>query len=250
MLYFYSMKKSILLLLFLFVSANSFAHYMWIETSPVGKIGKKQEVKVFFGEYSYNEYEKAGEEAFNKVKNFEVFVLTPSGEKTKIEMTPAGLYYSGYFEPKTNGTYVVQLNNNNIDVIDYTQYNFGIFKTHYQAAAKVEVGTKATEQFVLNGDSFTIVNTTNKAHVENSEASFRVFYKAMPIKDQEVTIFITDQWSKKVYTDKNGDIKFSLPWGVKYVMEVTKKEEVPGNYNGKDYQFIWHCETYSFSAAK
>ena len=244
------MKKSILLLLLLFVTANSFAHFMWVETSPVGKINNKQEVRVYFGEYTYGEIENAGEEAFNKVKNFDVWIISPTGEKTKLQMTPAIRFYAGSFEPKTNGTYTVLLNNNSIDVIDYTQYNFGIFKTHYQATAKVEVGSKATEAFTLSPDSFTIVDITKKVHVVNGEASFRIFYKGMPIKDQEVTVFITDQWSKKVYTDKDGIIKFRLPWGVKYIMEITKKEEVPGNYNGKEYQFIWHCETYSILAEK
>lgn len=250
MLYFYIMKKSILLLLLLFVTANSFAHFMWVETSPVGKINKKQEVKVFFGEYTYGEIEKTGQEAFDKMKNFEVYVISPTGEKTKLQMTPGDVFYSGSFEPKANGTYTVVLDNNKIDVIDYTQYDFGIFKTHYHAAAKVEVGGTPTETAVSNPDGFTIVDISKKAPADKGEAIFKVLYKGQPVKDQEVTVFIADQWSKKVYTDKDGIIKFSLPWGVKYIMEVTKKEEVPGKYNGKDYQFIWHCTTYSIQAGK
>lgn len=243
------MKKSILLLLLLFVTANSFAHFMWVETSPVGKLNKKQDVKVYFGEYTYGVVEKVGEEAFNKMKNFEVWVISPSGEKTKLTMTPADMFYSGSFEPKTNGTYTVVLNNNNIDVIDYTQYDFGIFKTHYHATAKVEVGGTMADTAAVNADGLSIVDITKKA-TDKGEVSFKVLYKGQPIKDQEVTVFITDQWSKKVYTDKDGIIKFSLPWGVKYVMEATKKEEVPGKFNGKDYQFIWHCATYCIPAAK
>ena len=79
---------------------------------------------------------------------------------------------------------------------------------------------------------------------------FKLLSKGQPDKDAEVAVFITDQWSKKVYSDADGIIKFSLPWGVKYIMEVTKKEEVPGKYNGKDYQFIWHCATYTIPAGK
>lgn len=250
MLYFCTMKKSILLLLLLFVSANSFAHFMWVETSPVGKLNKKQDVRVYFGEYTYGEVENAGEEAFNKVMNFDVWVISPTGEKTKLQMTPAIRFYAGSFEPKVNGTYTVVLNNNNIDVIDYTQYNFGIFKTHYHATAKVEVGGSATETAAVNPDGLTIVDITKKVHVENGQTAFKVLYKGQPIKEQEVTVFITDQWSKKAYTDKDGIIKFSLPWGVKYIMEATKKEEIPGKFNGKDYQFIWHCATYCIPAAK
>lgn len=250
MLYFYTMKKSLLLFVLLFVSANSFAHFMWVETSPIGKINKKQEVKVFFGEYTYGLQEKVAEEAFGKMKNFEVWVISPSGEKTKLQMTPGELSYNGSFEPKANGTYTVALNNNNIDVIDYTQYDFGIFKTHYHSTAKVEVGGTPAETAAVNPDGLTLVDITKKVHANDGEATFKVLYKGQPIKDQEVTVFIDNQWSKKVYTDKDGIIKFGLPWGVKYVMEATKKEEVPGKFNGKDYQFIWHCATYCIPAGK
>ncbi|PZR21587.1 MAG: DUF4198 domain-containing protein [Flavobacterium psychrophilum] len=244
------MKKSILLILLLFVTANSFAHFMWVETSPVGKINKKQEVRVYFGEYTYGEIENADEEAFNKVKNFDVWVISPTGEKTKLQMTPAVTFYSGSFEPKANGTYTVVLNNSNIDVIDYTQYNFGIFKTHYHATAKVEVGGTASETAAINPNGLTIVDISKKVPANKGEVAFKVLYKGQPVKEQEVAVYITDQWSKKLYTDKDGIIKFSLPWGVKYIMETTKKEEVPGNFNGKDYQFIWHCATYSIPAEK
>ncbi len=248
--YFCTMKKSILLLLLLLVSANSFAHFMWVETNPVGRINKKQEVKAFFGEYTYGVQEKVADEAFGKMKNFEVWVISPSGEKTRLQMTPGDLFYSGSFEPKGNGTYTIVLNNNNIDVIDYTQYDFGIFKTHYHATAKVEVGGTAADTAAANPQGLAIVDITKKLHTDKGETAFKVLYKGQPVKDQEVTVFITDQWSKKVYTDKDGIIKFSLPWGVKYVMETTKKEEVSGSFNGKEYQFIWHCATYCIPAGK
>jgi len=27
-------------------------------------------------------------------------------------------------------------------------------------------------------------------------------------------------------------------------VETTTKEEIPGTYNGEEYEFIWHCATY------
>jgi uncharacterized GH25 family protein len=238
------MKRFLFLLLFL-VSTNSFAHFMWVETNPVGKSGSKQEVKVYFGEYNYGVYEKVNEEAFQKMKNFEVWVTSPSGVKTKLEVQPADTYYSGWFTPTEKGTYTVVLNNNKIDVIDYTQYDFGIFKTHYHSVAKVEVGNKANETAAQNNDGLAVVDVTKKEHKEKGETTLKILYKGQPLAETEVSVFVSDQWAKKVYTDANGIVKFNLPWNTKYVVEVTKKEEVPGNYNGKDYQFVWHCATYA-----
>ncbi|RZJ64806.1 MAG: DUF4198 domain-containing protein, partial [Flavobacterium sp.] len=119
------MKKILLILALFLGTANAFAHFMWIETSPVGKSGQKQEVRVYFGEYTYGVEEKVNGEAFGKMKNFEVWAVGPDGQKSKIEVKPSESYYSGWFTPKANGTYTLLMNNNQIDVIDYTQYNFG-----------------------------------------------------------------------------------------------------------------------------
>lgn len=231
-------------------SANMFAHFMWVETAPTGKAGTKQEVKVFFGEYTYGLQEKVAGEAFEKMKNFEVWAVSPNGDKTALQMQPGENFYSGYFTPKANGTYTIVLNNNKIDVVDYTQYNFGIFKTHYHSTAKVEVGGTAANTASLNPEGLTVVDASKKTAAANGETTLTIFYKGQPLKENEVTIFVADQWSKKLTTDANGSVKFSLPWNTKYVVEVTKKEEVPGKYNGKDYQFIYHCATYTLPLGK
>jgi uncharacterized GH25 family protein len=244
------MKKYILLLAVLLSSVNSFAHFMWIETAPTGKAGKKQEVKVFFGEYTYGVQEKVAGEAFGKMKNFEVWAVAPNGEKTVVQMQPGENFYSGYFTPAANGTHTIVLNNNKIDVVDYTQYNFGIFKTHYHSTAKVNVGDKISDTAAINPQGLTVVDATKKVSSEKAETTLTVLYKGQPIKDTEVTIFVADQWSKKLTTDDKGTVKFTLPWDTKYVAEVTKKEEVPGTYNGKEYQFIYHCATYTLPLGK
>ena len=244
------MKKYILLLVLLFTSFNTFAHFMWVESNPVGKVNKKQEVKVFFGEYTYGLQEKVAGEAFGKMKNFDVWVIAPDGKKTALTVQPGADFYTGYFTPATNGTYTIALNNNKIDVVDYTQYNFGIFKTHYHATAKVQVGEAVTNSAAINTDGLTVVDASKKVSAQNGETVLTILYKGQLVKETEVTVFIADQWSKKLTTDATGNVKFTLPWATKYVVEVTKKEEVPGNYNGKDYQFIYHCATYTLTSGK
>lgn len=239
------MKKIFLLLAFLTLSTNTFAHYLWIETNATGKLNQKQDVKIFFGEYTYGLTEKVGEEAFNKVKNFTVWAVAPNGEKTKLTVEAGDVFYKTSFVPKINGTYTIVLNNNEIDVIDYTQYNFGIFKTHYHCIAKVEVGSKATATAAINPEGITIVDITNKEHKENGEVILKILYKGAIVKEKEVDLFVRDLWSKKVKTDADGLVKFNLPFNTKYIIEVTNKEEIPGKYNGKDYQFIWHSATYA-----
>ena len=76
-------------------------------------------------------------------------------------------------------------------------------------------------------------------------SKLQVSYKDQPLAKNEVTIFISDLWSKALETDEDGIVTLELPWSTKYLVETTIKEEVPGRYQGKDYEFIWHCVTYT-----
>ena len=235
------MKKSIITLLFLFfIASQSFAHYLWIETNATGKIGETQEIKVYFGEYTYGVIEKVNGEAFPKVKDFTLWVVDANGTKTQLKVTPTENYYVTSFTPKSEGTYTVVLNNNKIDVIDYTQYDFGIFKTHYNSSAKIQVGKKTSETIAKNDAGITIKDLSKT----DDEIKLQVLYKGKPLEKNEVKIYMADLWSKTLSTDENGTISFKLPWKTKYILETTTKEEIPGKYNGEEYQFIWHCATY------
>ncbi|TYP98145.1 putative GH25 family protein [Tenacibaculum adriaticum] len=238
------MKKSILtILLALFATMQTFAHFLWIETSPTGKINREQEIRVYFGEYNYDVIEKVDGEAFPKVKDFTLWVVDPSGTKTELKTTAFEEYYSTKFTPTKKGTYTVLLNNNKIDVVDYTQYDFGIFKTHYHSVTKIQVGGKNQDTVASNNEGITV------KHVSDSpkEVKLQVLYKNKPLAKNEVKVFISDLWSKTLHTDDNGFVSFKLPWKTKYIIETTIKEEVPGKYKGEDYQFIWHCVTYSIN---
>lgn len=235
------MKKLSLILLFLLCYTSSFAHYLWIETNPTGKLNKEQEVKIHYGEYTYGVIEKTDDDPFKSVTEFEVWVINPDGTSTQLKLDKKADHYLGHFTPTKEGTFTVQLKNDNIDVIDYTEYDFGIFKTYYQSFAKVNVGntTKASE---ITEEGLSIKELPTK----NDEKILQVYYHGKPVSEQEVKIYVSDLWSKTLSTDVEGKISFKLPWNTKYTVETTKNENVPGTYKGEDYEFIWHCATYCF----
>lgn len=229
------------LALFLLTANTLFAHYLWIETNQKGKVNKEQEIRVYYGEYTYGVTEKVYGEAFPKVKDFTLWVIDPSGHKIELQTEASELYYIAKFTPLANGTYTVLLNNDKIDVIDYTKYDFGIFKTHYHSVAKIQVGNSFKETIASNENGITIKNMRDS----ENEIKLQVLYKNKPLPNNELKVFVADQWSKTLETDENGMVSFNLPWKTKYIVETTIKEEVPGKYNGKDYEFTWHCVTYT-----
>lgn len=224
----------------LFVVTSGLAHYMWLETSNTGTLGKKHGIKVYFGEYTYGVLEETAGDAYQKVANFELWVIAPDGTKLTLSPTAGTDHYAAYFTPSTEGVYTVVLNNNGIGVIDYTQYDFGIFKPHYHSTAKVLVGDADANTKTDNPLGLVIKEIVPKA----GKVTFQIYYKGEPLKKQEVKIFVSDLWSKTLHTDEKGQISFSLPWKTTYTMETTFNEKVPGKYKGKDYEFIWHCATY------
>ncbi|WP_308990870.1 DUF4198 domain-containing protein [Mariniflexile litorale] len=236
------MKKTILTIaLIIFTTTQSFAHYLWIETDPNGQIGTEQNIKVFFGEYTYGVIEKVEGEAFPNVKDFTLWVVDEKGNKVKLETTAFEDHYLAKFTPSANGTYTVVLNNDHIDVIDYTKYDFGIFKTHYHSVTKIQVGNAINKTIALNEKGITVKDiSTNK-----DEIKLQVLFKNKPLAKNELKVFVADLWSKTLETDDNGIVSFKLPWKTKYIVETTFSEKVPGVYKGDKYEFIWHCVTYS-----
>ncbi len=221
------------------------AHYLWIETPESGKLGKAHQVKVFFGEYTHGVTEDPNGENFEGVKNFKLWAIAPSGKKLTIETTAGKEAFVGSFVPEEKGTYTVVLNNDDIEVIDYTEYDFGIFKTHYHATAKVVIGNTVGPTIGTNDTGLVVINGSGKPMKIDEEVTLQVLFKGEPLAGQEVTVFVSDLWTKKLETDAEGKVRLKLPWDTKYTVETTKKEEVPGQYKGVDYEFVWHCATYA-----
>lgn len=228
-----------------FTMSSSFAHYLWVETTEIGEIGKRHAVRVLYGEYTYGEIEEPNGENFQKVSDFTLKVVSPSGKEETLKTNKEGNAYQAFFVPKEKGVYTVVLNNDKIDVIDYTQYDFGIFKTHYHSTAKVSVGDEYNNTSSANNSGLSIVNTSKNEAEKGKKVELQVTYKGEPIAKQEVVIYVSDLWSKKLFTDENGMISFDLPWETKYTVETTKKENVPGTFRDEQYEFIWHCATTS-----
>src|SRR5690606_21269426 len=167
------MKKLITLALFLITANSVFAHYLWIETNPKGELNKEQEIRVYYGEYTYGVVEKVNGEAFPKVKDFTLWVIDPSGHKIELQTEASESYYTAKFTPSVNGTYTVLLNNDKIDVIDYTKYDFGIFKTHYHSVAKIQVGDPVKETIASNENGITLKDISES----KEEIKLHVFFK-------------------------------------------------------------------------
>ena len=239
------MKSKILIFLWLLLgTTQAFAHYFWIETANAGKLNMEHKVKIRFGEYTYGITEKVEGEAFKNVGGFSLWLIAPDGKKTLLTTSPAKDYYLASFTPSQKGTYTLALDNKNIKVLDYTKYDFGIFKPQYHCKSKVVVGTEMHPTKTTNPKGIEITDLSKKPTGIGSEVKLKVLFKNKPLPENEVKIFVNDLWSKEMETAEDGTVNFKLPWNTTYTVEVTYSEKTPGNFEGMDYEFIWHCATY------
>ncbi|MEE4001208.1 DUF4198 domain-containing protein [Tenacibaculum sp. FZY0031] len=238
------MKKSILTILFLTVISNSFAHYLWIETNPTGKLNNEHEIKIRFGEFSEGVIEKVGEDNYNNVKDFTIWLIAPDGSKTSLQTIAKNDYYSTSFVPQQKGTYTIAVDNKKIKVFDYTKYDYTIFKPEYHAKARVVVGNSISKLKSTNPKGIEIIDITPKHHKNTDEITLKVLYKNSALKYGEVTLFAEGKWFVKEKTDEKGLVTFKLPKKTMYTVETTYEEKTPGTFKGDDYKIIWHCATY------
>ncbi len=225
-------------------TTKSFGHFFWIETAPKGQIGEQHEIRIYFGEFTSGEIEKTDGEVFQNAQNFTIWVVDQNGNKEQLQPQAEASYYASSFTPKSKGTYSIILDNKKYQVLDYTQYDYGIFRPQYHSVAKVEVGDKrAPKTASANPESITIIDVST----QEDTAKLQVLFKNKPLADKEVTVFIKEDWSKKIKTDSNGVITFSKPFATRYVVEATHEDELPGSYDGVKYQFTWHCAVYTIN---
>ena len=228
------------LFILLLLAKPALAHYLWIETAATGKQNQKQEVRVYFGEYTYGVIEEVAGDAFKGVSDFKLWLVDPSGKKMQLNTTAKEDHFAAAFTPTKPGAYLVYLENRNIDVLDYTEYDFGIFKPEYQAFQQVLVNTKTPVEVKKYTEGLVIKEVSNTADA----VKLQVFYKGKPLTEAEATLSMLDLWTKKLTTDQSGLLNFKKPFDTKYILEVTHNEQVPGKFKGDAYEFIWHCATY------
>ncbi|WP_214229155.1 DUF4198 domain-containing protein [Pedobacter sp. B4-66] len=234
------MKKinTLLLTLLLSVTTTSiFAHALWIETASSGKVGQKQTIKVFYGEYVANERDSVAK-WYSDVKDFTLWLIGPDQKKTQLALTPGVNQFESSFTPESNGAYTVMVSHEAKELGGTTKY-------HFLSSASISVGKIAA----VSAQNANVL----KLHIEdvlsakvNKPLQLKAFLKDAAAKGKTVSVFSPNGWAKELTTDVNGVAEFTPLWAGRYVVEVTDLDKTAGQHNGKDYKATWKGATYSF----
>nr|WP_068888700.1 nickel transport complex protein, NikM subunit, transmembrane [Pedobacter panaciterrae] len=226
-----------LTLLLSFVTTSIFAHALWIETSVSGKIGQKQSVKVFYGEYVANERDNV-DKWYSDVKEFSLWLIGPDQKKTQLTLTPGENHFEGTFTPDQNGAYTVVVSHEAKELGGTTKY-------HFLSSADVIVG-KALPAAVQNPNALKLHVDGALAAKVNKPLQLKAFLNDAAVKGKTVSVFSPNGWAKELTTDDNGAAEFTPLWKGRYVVEVSDMDKTPGEHHGNEYKATWKGATYSF----
>lgn len=234
------MKKlsfAVLTALLVFASSSVFAHALWIETPTIGKVGQKQTVKIFYGEYA-----DLGRDSvstwYSDVKEFTLWLTGPDNKKTQLIVSPHINHFEGSFTPDQNGSYTLTVSHEALELGGTTKY-------HFLSSAAVSVGNIAPLA-TQNVNTLKLhLNEINTLKLK-SPITVTAVLNDSPAGKKAVTVFSPSGWSKEFYTDENGTFQFTPLWTGRYVIEVSDMDKkVTGTHHGKQFTGVWKGATYS-----
>src|SRR6478735_7126870 len=117
-------KRIYILAVFVLLNiGNTFAHALWIETATTGKVGQKQQVFIYYGEYAENERDSVSH-WFSDVKEVKLWLVSPDNKKVALTTTAESIRLVADFTPTANGTYTLLVDHPVKDVPRTTLYQF------------------------------------------------------------------------------------------------------------------------------
>lgn len=221
---------SLLVLVLLFASFQSFAHNIWIETSGKGKIGQEHMAKIFLGGYGENERDST-QNWFSNTAEAVIWLTAPDGTQKELTKTSAGNGFKTSFTPTQDGVYTLSVKHDVAEVYGTTKYI-------YYAAAKVQVGTAVAAKDWATFSDFAI-----QTHVKAKELKVKALYKNQVAADVSLAVGAPSGWMKHLEA-KAGEATVEAIWNGLYIVEASYREKASGTHNGKEYKTVMHIATF------
>lgn len=235
------MKLKLIVLLLLLNAGNAFAHALWIETTATGKIGQKQQIAIYYGEYAENEKDSVSH-WFSDVKEVKIWLVSPDNKKVQLTTSAEATRLVADFTPSANGTYTILADHPVKEVPRTTLYQF-------VSSATVTVGNVVTpNNAAQNTNSLSL--TANAAYKVNQSITVNALFKNKASTDITFSVVSPTGWSKSFKADASGNLTFTPIWPGVYYVEAFYTEKTTGEQNGKAYESIWRGATYMITVGK
>ncbi|KUG09161.1 DUF4198 domain-containing protein [Solirubrum puertoriconensis] len=209
------------------------AHAVWIESAAKATKNKAHEVKIIYGDYAEGAIEPTAK-WYSDLKTLEVWVVSPSQQKTKLTLTDAGTHLTASFLPEADGLYYVT-------TVHATKELGGTTKYEFSSVAPVLVGS-APPALAAPASPLAIV-AAPKAYKAGAPVEAQVWKAGQPFKNGKVELMSPEGWVKTVKTDADGKVVFTPKLKGTYVLEASDYQEQAGEWHQKPYTHFWQGST-------
>jgi hypothetical protein len=236
------LKKIFYLLFFLLLSNLAYADGYWLELEGSRKKGDTVMIKIRYGGVNENKerYIKNGND-LDKMKDFVLTVINPSGEKSQILIQQKNDFWVGYYLPKTDRTYHIFAIDDQLPVVERENQKQNIKPTQYLHTTYV-IGKKSEQNITmphLNLD----INVSSKA------AKISAFIDGKPVeKGTQLRVFLPNNQDLKLSADEKDTAIIPLLQKGQYLVRLDKTINNEGAFEGKNYFAERHRCDYSLIA--
>ncbi|GHA37982.1 hypothetical protein GCM10007103_19450 [Salinimicrobium marinum] len=211
------------------------AHALYIDTNTEGTSGKIHEVKIYYSEFAERKAEKVTD-WYSNVADFELWLVQPSGKRTKLSTTAHNNHYSANFTPEKNGAYRLEISHVAEDPGDGTAYQFNAF-------APVMVGKKG-KMIPVTTESPELVLAEEIQNINSSKRIFKTYFKGTQKEGITATLFLPSGETKEVKSNSEGILEVELDEkGIYFLEATTYHEDESGKTKKAPYKSVWRCAT-------
>lgn len=212
----------------------TYAHTMWMQANNTADKGSEQEIKVFFGEFSWGKPSNTAK-WFSDIKDYQLMVTEPDGTTAILsKKRQDSLYYVTDFTPAQKGVYTFSFKHVVADV-------YKDKKITYISSAYIAVDGGKKDQLVVGEGTYqlSIPDPAKPTHII-------YLVDGKPAPDMELEI--AKENSKDVLTVKTndkGELQFPKEWKGNFLIELPDSKQVaPTEHNGQTYEYDYKVFCY------
>lgn len=196
------------------------AHYLWLQHD--GKAGH-----LYFGEYE----ESVRERSPGRLDEMPGPVLQTIGRDGSVEPLSATREASGFTFGMPRQGATVLATESHYAVKDWTRHHIGVVKPMFYARLIGNPKESGGKTLPLD------IQPTAKPQ------EFRITFRDAPLPGVDVRVIARNGWAREATSDRNGLVRFSLPWQGQYILHAVHLEQSAGTFEGKAYEAIRHRTT-------
>lgn len=234
------MKQAFYFILFLFLlSSSCYADGYWLELEGSGKKGDTLIIKIRYGGVTEEKYRYINNgEKLNKMKDFEVAVITPQCETVNIPFQQYEDCWKGFYIPIKEGVYQIFATDKYLPVVVREDSLQNIKPIQYlNATYTVNKGKKRKRMTPYMG---------LEVDMKNETAIITPFIDGKRVKNGILLrVFFPNNKDLRLTITADGNVSFPTPAKGLYIIRLDKYNDEQGIIDGRKYYTVRHRYDYS-----